>query len=94
MGAYIGVCEGFGSGDEDTSARRLEQIRSYDPALESAYREIAELKEKLAQEKRKAAEAKERTKLLEKMHDTLSLEKAQATLNYAVCHSIRDFLLF
>jgi formate hydrogenlyase transcriptional activator len=51
MGAYIGVCEGFGSGDEDTSARRLEQIRSYDPALESAYREIAELKEKLAQEK-------------------------------------------
>ena len=46
-----GVYERFGSGDEDTNERKFEQIRSYDPALESAYREIAELREKLAQEK-------------------------------------------
>jgi hypothetical protein len=51
MAAYIGAYERFESGDEDTSERRFEQVRSYDPALESAYREIAELKEKLAQEK-------------------------------------------
>jgi formate hydrogenlyase transcriptional activator len=51
MGAYIGVYERFGSGDEDANERRFEQVRSYNPALESAYREIAELKEKLAQEK-------------------------------------------
>jgi formate hydrogenlyase transcriptional activator len=47
----IGVYERFGSGDEDTNERKLERVRSYDPVLESAYREIAELKEKLAQEK-------------------------------------------
>jgi formate hydrogenlyase transcriptional activator len=46
-----GVCERFGSGDEDTNERKFEQIRSYGPALESAYREIAESKDKLAQEK-------------------------------------------
>ena len=51
MGAYIGVDERFGSGDQDPSQRRFEQVISYSPALESAYREIAELKDKLAQEK-------------------------------------------
>src|ERR1700683_3831345 len=51
MAAYIGAYERYESGDEDTSERRFEQVRRYDPALESAYREIAELKEKLAQEK-------------------------------------------
>jgi len=51
MGAYIGVDERFGSGDEDTYQRRFEQVTSYSPALELAYREIAELKDKLAQEK-------------------------------------------
>jgi formate hydrogenlyase transcriptional activator len=47
----IGVYEGFGSGDEDTNERKFQQVRSYNAALESAYREIAELKAKLAQEK-------------------------------------------
>jgi formate hydrogenlyase transcriptional activator len=51
MGAYIGADERFGFGDQDRSQRRFEQVISYSPALESAYREIAELKEKLAQEK-------------------------------------------
>ena len=51
MGAYIGANERFGSGDQDPNQRRLEQVISYSPALESAYREIAELKDKLAQEK-------------------------------------------
>ncbi len=51
MGAYIGAGEGFGPGDRDPNQHRLEQVISYSPALESAYREIAELKDKLAQEK-------------------------------------------
>ena len=51
MGAYIGANESFGSGDQDPNQHRLEQVISYGPALESAYREIAELKDKLAQEK-------------------------------------------
>jgi len=51
MGAYIGAIERFGSGDQDPNQHRLEQVVSYSPALESAYREIAELKDKLAQEK-------------------------------------------
>jgi formate hydrogenlyase transcriptional activator len=51
MGAYIGVDERFGSGDQDPSQPRFEQVISCSPALESAYREIAELKDKLAQEK-------------------------------------------
>ena len=51
MGAYIGANERFGSGDQDPNQHRLEQVVSYSPALESAYREIAELKDKLAQEK-------------------------------------------
>ena len=51
MGAYIGANERFGSGDRDPNQHRLEQVISYSPALESAYREIAELKDKLAQEK-------------------------------------------
>jgi len=50
MGAYIGGNEGFGSGDADHQ-RRLEHVISYSAALESAYHEIAELKDKLAQEK-------------------------------------------
>jgi formate hydrogenlyase transcriptional activator len=49
MGAYIGVNERFGSGDPDHQ-RRFEHDISYSAALESAYREIAELKDKLAQE--------------------------------------------
>ncbi len=51
MGAYIGVNERYGSGDQDPNQRRFEQVISDSPALESAYREIAELKDKLAQEK-------------------------------------------
>src|SRR5689334_20997023 len=51
MGAYIGANETFGSGDPDPHQRRFEQVISYRAALESAYREIAELKDKLAQEK-------------------------------------------
>ncbi|HWO35549.1 MAG TPA: sigma 54-interacting transcriptional regulator, partial [Candidatus Acidoferrum sp.] len=51
MGAYIGVDERFGSGDQGTNQRRFEQVTGYSSALESAYREIAELKDKLAQEK-------------------------------------------
>src|SRR5258708_1036267 len=51
MGAYIGANERLGSGDQDPNQHRLEQVISYSPALESAYREIAELKDKLAQEK-------------------------------------------
>jgi formate hydrogenlyase transcriptional activator len=51
MGAYIGAGQRFGSGDQDHSERRFEQVISYSPALESAYREIAELKDKLAQDK-------------------------------------------
>src|SRR6204780_5104795 len=50
MGAYIGANERFGSGDLDHQ-RRFEQVISCSAALESAYREIAELKDKLAQEK-------------------------------------------
>jgi formate hydrogenlyase transcriptional activator len=50
MGAYIGANERFGSGHADHQ-RRLEHVISYSAALESAYREIAELKDKLAQEK-------------------------------------------
>src|SRR5579864_6229097 len=49
MGAYIGANERFGSGDPNHS--RFEHVISYSAALESAYREIAELKDKLAQEK-------------------------------------------
>jgi hypothetical protein len=48
MGAYIGADERFGSGDKDPNQRRFERVISYSPALESAYREIAELKDKLA----------------------------------------------
>jgi formate hydrogenlyase transcriptional activator len=51
MGAYIGANERFGSGDRNPNQHRLEQVISYSPALESAYREIAQLKDKLAQEK-------------------------------------------
>jgi hypothetical protein len=51
MGASIGVDERFGSSDQDTNQRRFEQVTGYSSALESAYREIAELKDKLAQEK-------------------------------------------
>ncbi len=51
MGAYIGANERFGSGDRGPNQRRLGQVISYSPALESAYREIAELKDRLAQEK-------------------------------------------
>jgi formate hydrogenlyase transcriptional activator len=51
MGAYIGVDERFGSVDENINQRRFEQVTGYSSALELAYREIAELKDKLAQEK-------------------------------------------
>jgi len=50
MGAYIGANERIGSGDPNHQ-RRFEHVISYSAALESAYREIAELKGKLAQEK-------------------------------------------
>jgi hypothetical protein len=46
----IGANERFGSGDANHQ-RRLEHVISYSAALESAYHEIAELKDKLAQEK-------------------------------------------
>src|SRR5712675_1177704 len=51
MGAYIGANERLGSGEQDPNQHRLEQVISNSPALESAYREIAELRDKLAQEK-------------------------------------------
>ena len=51
MGAYIGVDGRFGSGDQDPSQHRFEQVISCSPALESAYREIAKSKDKFAQEK-------------------------------------------
>jgi formate hydrogenlyase transcriptional activator len=51
MEAYIGVNEKFGSGDEDTNQRKFERVTGDSFALELAYREIAELKDKLAQEK-------------------------------------------
>jgi len=51
MGAYIGANERFGSGNQEPNQGRFEQALSYSSALESAYREIAELKDKLAQEK-------------------------------------------
>ena len=50
MGAYIGANERFGSGDPEQQ-HRFEHVISYSAALESAYHEIAELKDKLAQEK-------------------------------------------
>jgi formate hydrogenlyase transcriptional activator len=50
MGAYIEVEERFESGD-DALQRRFEQVTSYSSALELAYREIAELKDKIAQQK-------------------------------------------
>jgi transcriptional regulator with GAF, ATPase, and Fis domain len=49
MEAYIGVDEGLGSGD-DANQRRFEQVTSYSSALQSAYRGIAELKDKLTQQ--------------------------------------------
>jgi len=49
MGAYIGANERFGSGDPDHQGG-LEHVIGHSAALESAYREIAELKDKLAQE--------------------------------------------
>jgi hypothetical protein len=51
MGAYIGVDEKFGSGDEDTNQRTFERVTGDSFALELAYREIAKLKDKLAQQK-------------------------------------------
>jgi len=49
MEAYIGANERFGSGNPNHQGR-FEHVISYSAALESAYREIAELKDKLAQE--------------------------------------------
>src|SRR5258707_6907612 len=46
-----GADERFEAGDQDSNLRRFEQVISYSPAVESAYREIAELKDKLAQER-------------------------------------------
>ena len=51
MGAYTGANQRFESGDHDRRERRFEQVTSYSPALESAYREIAELKDEFAQER-------------------------------------------
>ena len=51
MRAYIGVDEKFGSGDEDTNQRKFERVTGDSFALELAYREIAKLKDKLAQQK-------------------------------------------
>ena len=50
MGAYIAASGRFGSGDQDPTQHRLGQVISYGPALQSAHREIAELKDKPAQE--------------------------------------------
>jgi formate hydrogenlyase transcriptional activator len=50
MGAYIGVDEKFGSGDEDTNQRKFERVTGDSFALELAYGEIAKLKDKLAQQ--------------------------------------------
>src|SRR6266481_2828083 len=51
MGAYIGADERFGSGNQEPNQGRFEQALTCSSALESAYREIAELEDKLAQEK-------------------------------------------
>jgi hypothetical protein len=50
LGAYIGADERFGFDDQDPNQHGFEHVISDSPALESAYREIAELKGKLAQE--------------------------------------------
>ena len=50
MEAYIRANERFGSGDPDHQ-RGFEDVISHSAALESAYHEIAELKDQLAQEK-------------------------------------------
>ncbi len=50
MEASIGVDETIESGD-DADQRRFEQVTTCSSALELAYREIAELKDKLAQQK-------------------------------------------
>jgi formate hydrogenlyase transcriptional activator len=50
MEAYVGWDERFGS-DDDTNQRKFEQVTGYSSALELAYREIAELNDKLAQQK-------------------------------------------
>ena len=49
MGAYIGADERFGSSDQNPNQRRFEQFITDTSALESAYREIAELRDELAQ---------------------------------------------
>jgi hypothetical protein len=46
MGAYIEVEERFWSGD-DAIQRRFEQVTGYSSAPELAYREVAELKDKI-----------------------------------------------
>src|SRR5260370_1460542 len=51
MGAYIGADERVGSGNQEPNQGRFEPALTCSSALESAYREIAELKDKLAQEK-------------------------------------------
>ena len=51
MEAYIGADERFGAGNQEPNQGRFEQALSCSSALEADYREIAELKDKLAQEK-------------------------------------------
>jgi transcriptional regulator with GAF, ATPase, and Fis domain len=50
-GTYAGTAERSGSGDEACNQDVLEQVIGNSPALESAYREIAEFRDTLAQEK-------------------------------------------
>jgi len=50
VGAYIGADERLGSCDQDPNQRGCEQFITDNSAVESAYREIAELKNELAQE--------------------------------------------
>jgi formate hydrogenlyase transcriptional activator len=51
MAAYTGAYESLRSDDLNDNQRRFEQVIGNSPVLESAYREITELREKLAQEK-------------------------------------------
>ena len=46
MEAYIGADERFGLGDQEPNQRRFKQVIRFSPALQSSYREMAELEDK------------------------------------------------
>ena len=51
MAAYTGAYESLRSDDLNNNQRRFEQVIGNSPVVESAYREITELRGKLAQER-------------------------------------------